>query len=134
MINIAALLEKHEGFRRFAYRDSVGKITVGIGRNLQDRGLTREEALYLLDNDIEDFTHQLQERFYWFDDIAEDAKAVMVDMAFNMGLGGLLTFKTTLEHLKNQNYKAAAASMLQSKWAKQVGNRAIELSDILTKI
>jgi lysozyme len=134
MKDIAALLEKHEGFRKFVYNDSVGIPTIGIGRNLKDRGITRAEALYLLENDIKDFTTQLQNRLYWFDNIHDHAKVVLVDMAFNLGLNGLLTFKTTLEHIKNENYDAAAVSMLQSKWAKQVGSRAIELSEILTNI
>jgi lysozyme len=134
MIDIKEMLRKHEGYRRFAYKDSVGKISVAIGRNLEDRGITEAEALYLLDNDIEDFTKQLRDRLYWFDSIHEDAKIVLIDMAFNMGLGGLLTFHETLEHIKNENYKAASVSMLQSKWANQVGVRAIELSDILRSI
>jgi lysozyme len=134
MRDIAALLEKHEGFRRFVYNDSVGIPTIGIGRNLKDRGITRAEALYLLNNDINDFTTQLQDRLYWWDNIHEDAKVVLINMAFNLGLNGLLSFKTTLEHIKNENYKAAAVSMLQSKWAVQVGSRANELSEILTNI
>jgi lysozyme len=133
-MTIKDLLEKHEGFRRFPYKDTVGKLTIGIGRNLVDRGISRMEALYLLENDIADFTIGLSERFYWFDDIHPEAKKVLIDMAFNMGINGLATFKQTLEHIKNHNYKEASKTMLQSKWASQVGNRALELSEILTKI
>lgn len=134
MINIKALLEKHEGFRRFPYKDSVGKLTIGIGRNIEDRGITRMEAIFLLENDIEDFYNELNEGFYWYEALDPVAKVVMLDMAFNMGFAGLKTFKVTLEHLKNHNYKAASVSMLQSKWANQVGSRAVELSELLTKI
>jgi lysozyme len=134
MIDIKSQLEKHEGFRRFIYNDSVGIPTIGIGRNLKEKGISRAEALYLLDNDIKDVETQLQNRLYWWDNIHEDAKAVLINMAFNMGLNGLLTFNKTLEHLKNENYKAAAAEMIQSKWANQVGSRATELADILTNI
>lgn len=131
---IRDLLEKHEGFRKFPYKDTVGKLTIGIGRNLDDRGLTRMEALYLLDNDIADFTLQLQERFFWFDSIDPIAEIVLIDMAFNMGIGGLSTFNKTLEHLKNHNYKMAALEMLKSKWAFQVGSRANDLSNLLINI
>jgi lysozyme len=135
-MEISALLEKHEGYRRFVYRDTVGKLTVGIGRNLEDRGLTHDEAIYLLNNDIADFTKQLSDRLYWFDAAPDNVKLVLVDMGFNLGLNGLLTFHNTLEHIKNGQYDLASQEMLLSKWAKQVGQRAIELSEILknTKI
>ena len=96
--------------------------------------VSSSHALYLLHNDIADFTKQLQDRFYWWDSIHPDAQAVMIDMAFNMGLGGLLTFTHTLEHIKNEDYKEASKEILNSQWAWQVGVRAIELSDILNKI
>lgn len=130
------LILKHEGYRRFVYRDTVGKLTVGIGRNLEDRGLTSEEALYLLNNDIKDFEKQLSDRLYWFNALPEGAKIVLIDMAFNLGIGGLMQFRNTLEHIKNGQYSLAAADMLDSKWAKQVGIRATELAEILknTKI
>lgn len=134
MSKIADMLEKHEGFRQFVYKDSLGIETIGIGRNLKNRGVTRAEALYLLENDIADFTKQLRDRLYWFDSIHEDAQMVLIDMAFNMGISGLLTFHNTLEHIKNENYKAAADDLLQSQYAKQVGQRAIELSEILKNI
>jgi lysozyme len=134
MSKISDMLEKHEGFRQFVYKDSLGIETIGIGRNLKSRGVTRAEALYLLENDIADFTKQLRDRLYWFDSIHEDAQLVLIDMAFNMGLGGLMTFTQTLELIKNENYKKASETMLQSKWAQQVGTRAIELSNILKNI
>jgi lysozyme len=134
MSKIADMLEKHEGFKQFIYKDSLGIETIGIGRNLKNRGVTRAEALYLLENDIADFTKQLRDRLYWFDSIHPDAQMVLIDMAFNLGLSGLLTFHDTLEHIKNENYKAASVTMLNSKWAKQVGVRSLELADILRNI
>jgi len=131
MSEIADLLLKHEGYRRFVYTDTVGKQTIGIGRNLEDRGITKDEALYLLENDIVDFTDQLSERLYWFDAAPDKVKLVILDMGFNLGIAGLLSFKNTLEHIKNGQYDLAAKEMLLSKWAQQVGKRAIELSEIL---
>lgn len=134
MSNILELLERHEGYRRFVYKDTQGIETVGIGRNLRNRGITHAEALYLLGNDVDDFTQQLRDSLYWFDSIHPDAQTVLICMAFNMGVSGLMSFHDTLEHIKNENYKAASETMLQSKWARQVGKRAIELSEILKQI
>lgn len=136
MTDISALLEKHEGFRQFPYMDTTGHLTIGIGRNLKDRGITKAEALYLLQNDIADFKKQLDDRLYWFENCPDAVKDVLIDMCFNLGLNGLLQFTRTLEHIKNENYMLAAEEMLKSKWAKQVGTRATELAEILknTKI
>jgi lysozyme len=102
-----------------------------LGRNLVQRGITEAEARYLLDNDIKDFEQQLSDRLYWFDGAPDTVKLVLTDMCFNLGVAGLLQFHNTLEHIKNENYQAASIEMLKSLWAKQVGNRAIELSIIL---
>ena len=130
-MNITDLLIRHEGLRLHPYTDTVGKLTIGIGRNLIDRGITKGEALIMLEHDIADFTKQLSERLYWFDTQPENVKLVLVNMCFNLGLAGLLTFHNTLEHIKQGQYELAAKEMLLSKWARQVGNRAIELSEIL---
>lgn len=134
MSEISDILIKHEGLRLRVYNDSVGIPTIGVGRNLVNRGITKVEALYLLENDIKDFTDQLSERLYWFDAQPEKSKLVLIDMAFNLGIAGLLTFRNTLEHIKNGEYQIASEEMLLSKWAKQVGIRAVELSNILKSI
>ena len=133
-MTIEELLIKHEGLREFPYKDTVGKLTIGIGRNLDDRGITEDEALYMLRNDIRYFTKELSEKLDWFDTAPDDVKMVLIDMAFNMGVNGLLTFKTTLKYLKNQEYELASQSMLKSKWSSQVGDRAKELSDIIKNV
>jgi lysozyme len=134
MSQITDMLIKHEGLRLFPYPDSVGRLTIGVGRNLHDRGITKDEALMMLENDIADFTKQLSERLFWFDQQPDKIKMVLLDMAFNMGLNGLLTFHNTLEHIKNGDYKEASKDMLNSKWAVQVGVRSLELADILKSI
>jgi lysozyme len=131
MIDIADLLIKHEGLKLHPYRCTAGKLTIGVGRNLEDRGITKGEALIMLEHDIADFTKQLSERLFWFDTQPEFAKLVLIDMAFNLGLNGLLKFHNTLEHIKQGQYELAAKEMLLSKWAQQVKNRATELSEIL---
>ena len=134
MIDIKELLEKHEGLRLTVYIDSVGKATIGIGRNLVDRGISREEAYYMLYNDINYFRSELQKKLPWFDSQPDDVKTVMIDMAFNLGIYGFLNFKNTLKHIQNKEYKLASEDMLNSLWAKQVGVRAIELADILRNV
>jgi lysozyme len=131
MTDIADLLIKHEGLKLFPYHCTAGKLTIGVGRNLEDRGITKGEALIMLEHDIADFTKQLSERLYWFDDQPQFAKVVLINMAFNLGMAGLLKFHNTLEHIKQGQYELAAKEMLLSKWAKQVGTRATELSNIL---
>lgn len=129
--DIHTLLIKHEGMRLFVYNDTMGIPTIGVGRNLRDHGITEAEARYLLENDIKDFTQQLSESLYWFDDTPDTVKLVLTDMCFNLGIAGLLQFHKTLEHIKNENYNEASREMLKSKWAKQVGARAVELAIIL---
>ena len=134
MSEITDMLIRHEGLRLKVYDDSVGIPTIGVGRNLKDRGITKDEALFLLSNDIKDFTDQLSNKLDWFDLQPDKVKLVLTDMAFNLGIAGLLSFKNTLEHIKNGEYQIASEEMLLSKWASQVGTRAIELSNILKSI
>jgi lysozyme len=134
MSQISDQLIKHEGLRLFVYYDSLGIPTIGVGRNLKDRGISKNEAMMMLDNDIDDFTLQLSERLYWFDMQPDNAKLVLIDMAFNMGIGGLLTFHKTLEYFKNNDYKNAAIEMKNSHWYNEVPNRADDLINILNSI
>ena len=134
MSEISDMLLKHEGIRYYPYTDTTGHLTIGIGRNLTDRGITRDEAMYLLNNDIVDFTIQLSDRLYWFDAQPEKVKLVLTDLAFNLGVNGLLTFKRTLEFIRQGDYKNAADELIRSKWATQVGSRAKDIYDILYSI
>lgn len=124
-------LIKEEGLRLKPYKCTSDKLTIGIGRNLEDRGITEAEALYLLDNDIQDVTGSLIKSIPWFCTIHYTAQLVLMDMAFNMGVNGLLEFKNTLIYIKYGDYLKASVEMLDSRWSKQVGKRAVELSNIL---
>lgn len=118
----------HEGIRLKPYKDTVGKLTIGVGRNLTDRGLTKDEALYLLANDIADATADCRRYLEFFDRLDDVRQRVLIDMCFNLGIHGLLAFKTTLGHVAAGRYDAAADAMLQSKWAEQVSRRAHRLA------
>jgi lysozyme len=137
MINKTDLLDRlinEEGLRLKPYIDSVGKMTIGIGRNLTDVGITREEAIYLCMNNIDEVVTDLQEHLDYFDSLPDPAQLVLADMAYNLGTVGLLLFHNTLQFIKSGDYELAAENMLKSKWARQVGQRAIDLSDILKSI
>ena len=95
-------LRLHEGSRQFAYEDHLGYVTVGVGRCLDEKvglGLSEAEIDFLLKNDIERCTAELQQRFDWFDGLDEVRKVALVDMNFNMGITRLSKFKNMLSAL-----------------------------------
>ncbi len=129
-------LRLHEGERRKAYRDTVGKLTIGIGRNLDDKGLRRDEIEYLLANDIADARADLDRYLPWWRGLDPVRQRVLIDMSFNMGMGapnrgGLLSFVNTLSNIRQGRYAEAADMMLASKWAQQVGRRAVRLATMM---
>ena len=129
-MTLVDLLIKHEGIELKPYKCSAGRYTIGIGRNLQDCGITAQEALFLLDNDIERVTKELEVlRFTQY--LNEPRKIALLDMLFNIGFPRFLKFKRMIAALEEQDYDEAALQMLDSKWATQVGNRAIELSEMI---
>lgn len=120
-----------EGLRLKPYRCTAGRLTIGVGRNLDDRGITREEALLLLENDITDFWSRLRTALPWVEAAPEGVQEALLNMAFNLGLDGLLGFRQTLSLLAARDYAGAAAAMRASKWARQVGQRAERLAEMV---
>lgn len=125
------MLIDHEGMRRKPYRCTAGKLTIGVGRNLDDRGISPDEAMYMLANDIRDSRRELSAAFPWFDKLDEVRQAVLIDMCVNLGLSRLQGFRNTLALIGVGKYEAAAQEMLDSKWAEQVGRRAQRLSRMM---
>lgn len=126
-------LKRHEGVSRWAYEDHLGYITVGVGRCLDPEiglGLSDKEIDYLLQNDIERCYKEL-ECLSWFPDLDPIRQEALVNMVFNLGLTRFLQFKKTLAYMAEGRYPEAADEMLDSKWARQVKNRAIELSEMI---
>lgn len=121
-------LIRDEGIRLKPYKDTVGKWTIGAGRNLSDKGISLSEVEVLLDNDIRDTMIQVGERLPWVIDLDEARRGVIYNMAFNLGVGGLLGFRKTLEHVQLGEWALAAIEMLNSQWAQQVGPRAHRLA------
>lgn len=124
-------LIRHEGLRLKPYRDTVGKLTIGVGRNLDDVGLTEEEALYLLRNDILKHAADLGAAFPGVHDLNANRYYALVNMTFNLGIGGLRKFKKMWACINVHDFDGAAREMLDSKWARQVGRRAEELAEIM---
>lgn len=122
-------LKKHEGLRLKPYTDTVGKLTLGIGRNLEDKGITEQEALFMLNNDVNYFYTNLTKILPWIARLDDARQNVLVNMAFNLGVAGLMSFKNTLKLVEKGHYVAGASAMLDSKWARQVGYRAEELAE-----
>ncbi|WP_104401814.1 glycoside hydrolase family protein [Vibrio penaeicida] len=128
-MNLTEQLKRHEGFRRYPYHCSAGKLTIGFGRNLEDVGIDKEEAEQLLENDVQKVKAALAKKLPWYQTISPVRQAVLENMAFNMGVAGLLTFKKMLRTVKSGDYASASNEMLDSLWAKQVGKRATELAE-----
>jgi lysozyme len=131
---IKSQLVRHEGLRLKPYRCTAGKLTIGIGRNLDDRGISQKEAYAMLERDILDCEQQLLDEIPdVYTGLDEVRQSVLLNMCFNLGLKGLLQFKNTLAFIASGDWERAANNMLASKWAKQVGMRAIELSELMRK-
>lgn len=130
MTNLEKSLIRDEGVRFYPYTDSVGKVTIGIGRNLTDRGLSKEEVYILFKHDIEAAMREAR-KFPWFKSLNGPRQDVVVNMIFNMGIKTFKTFKITIKHIRKGEYEAASKSMLASRWAQQVKGRAKRLSKIM---
>lgn len=124
------LLIKHEGLRLKPYTDSVGKLTIGVGRNLTDVGISELEAMGLLNADIERVRKDAG-AYPWFSSIGAVRQDVVLSMAFNMGWPRLLGFQNMIMALIAQDYGKAADEMVNSHWAGQVGPRAVELARMM---
>lgn len=117
-----------EGCKPKPYTDTVGKLTVGVGRNLDDVGLRPDEIDYLLGNDVTVATATARRLFPSFEGLSDARKAVLVNMAFNLGEARLGAFKRFRDAVEAKAWPQAAAEMLDSTWAKQVGQRAVRLA------
>jgi lysozyme len=116
-----------EGLRLKPYTDTVGKLTIGVGRNLNDEGITAQEALYLLNNDIQRIEKELTP-LPNFSQLSQPRQRVITEMAFNMGFEGVMEFKQMWKAIQAQDWEGAANAMLNSLWAKEVGQRAVRLA------
>lgn len=131
MENVKQQLIRYEGLKLEVYKCPAGYQTIGVGRNLESKGISEKEAMVLLDNDIAEFTFALEETYDWFEGLGENRQAVIINMAFNLGMSGLGKFKNMISAIENSDWEEAASQMMDSKWATQVGRRAEELSEAM---
>tara|TARA_R100000455_G_C6206454_1_gene75443 strand:+ start:37 stop:465 length:429 start_codon:yes stop_codon:yes gene_type:complete len=135
MEKLLAMLKRHEGVETHAYECSEGKVTVGVGRNIDKEGgigLSDDEVDYLLQNDVERVIKELAAEYPWFNDLDDVRRDAMVDISFNLGATRLRLFKRALAAMEVGNYAEASTEFLDSKWARQVGGRALELTDMIS--
>ena len=124
------LIKKHEGRRLKLYKCTGDKWSIGWGRNLEDNGISAETAEQMLAEDMVAVRADCV-KFPWFKTLNTPRQAVIENMIFNMGLPTFLEFRKTIALIEAGSYTEAANEMLRSKWARQVGNRAHELSLIM---
>ena len=122
-------LKKHEGLRLTPYKCTADKLTIGIGRNLEDVGISEHEAEMLLKNDIDRATKQLLLFFPWVADLDSVRKAALINFTFNVGIGTVKKFVKAMSFLEAKEYDKAALEFLSSRWASQVGKRATEITE-----
>jgi len=127
--NVQKLLIEHEGCALKPYKCTAGKTTIGVGRNLEDKGISSEEALYLFNNDIRACVTDLELFFFpkQFLSFPDNIQSVLINMRFQLGHTGLKRFKKMLQAFRLEDYREAAIQMKDSQWYKQVPKRAKEL-------
>lgn len=135
MSRIRELLFRHEGMKLFAYKCSRGKLTLGVGRNIDPiggAGITKDEAMYLLENDIVRVTESATKIFPWFGALDSCRQDVILSMLFQLGLGGFMEFRRMRAAVGAGAYALAASEMLDSEWARTDSPaRARELSAMM---
>ena len=117
-------LVRDEGLKLKPYKCTAGKLTIGVGRNLADVGISEEEARHMLSNDVYNCIYDLDLALPWWKTLSDGRQRALLNMCFNLGITRLLKFKNMLKCLRDGNYEQAAIEALDSKWARQVGRRA----------
>ncbi|MDX8400945.1 MAG: glycoside hydrolase family protein [Gallionellaceae bacterium] len=124
---IEDMLIRHEDLRLKPYRCSAGKLTIGVGRNLDDNGISQREAMILLTHDVQNTIHCLTSNLPFFEHLDGVRQMALIDMCFNLGINGLLNFKRMLKALRDSDFEEAAKQAQDSAWFRQVGSRAVEV-------
>lgn len=126
-------LKRHEGVSAYCYKDINNLEHIGVGRNISKTGmgLSMEEIEYLLSNDILRCIKELSAEYQWFGSLDEVRQEAIINIFFNLGATKYRGFKKANAAMEAADYKLAATEFLDSRWARQVGNRALELTDII---
>ena len=131
MKNLIENIKESEGFVEHVYNDSLGIPTIGYGFAIKDLILDEDIAEEILLRKVKALALRVQNKFDWFNTAPDIIKEVVVEMCYQLGLGGFSKFKKTIFYLEKENYLEASKEMLRSRWSKQTPNRAKKLSDIV---
>ena len=144
MDKLIEMLIRHEGLKLKPYKCTAGKWTIFVGRNYQDnpfstdeltlilnKGCTEEVAKLILRNDIGRIRVELNKRLKFFTNLDEVRKSALIDMAFQMGVGGLLKFKNTLKAIENADWESAVSNAQNSNWGMTFKTRSSEIIKML---
>ena len=123
----------HEGLELKPYHCSADKLTIGVGRNIQEVGISENEAMYLLENDIANVEAQCRTTFDWFDGLSNKRKEAVVNLVFNMGLSTFCKFKKTIGYIDQGLFELAGTELLDSNYARQVGQRSKDVAIMLAE-
>ena len=133
MSKLIEMIKEHEGVVPHAYQDSRGYWTIGVGRLIDEKlggGLSDSEIDYLLANDIKRCRKEAEE-YSWFNKLNEPRQAVILSMLFNLGKPNFDKFKNMQAAMEEGDHMTASNEMLDSRWAGQIGRRAIEMSEMM---
>ena len=133
MSKLVEMIKRHEGVKSKVYLCSAGYEPIGVGRNLSESGLglSDDEIDYLLNNDIKRVQQELKDTYFWFGGLSDARRDAMVDICFNLGLTKLRGFTNALTAMSREQFDVAADEFMDSKWAKQVGMRAIRVTEMI---
>ena len=133
MSKLIEQLKIHEGVREKVYLCSAGYETIGVGRNISESGLglSNDEIDYLLSNDIKRCQQELEFNFDWFKELDEVRRDAMINLCFNIGVTSLKKFSKAIAAMNVHDYETASMEFLDSRWASQVGTRALDVTDMI---
>ena len=127
-------LREEEGFSAFAYKDSRGIITVGFGRNLEANGISRQEAEYLLRNDVEACISDVRSVIKGFDALPAPAQLVCVALRFNLGPRGFRSFRHFISAVQREDWRSAELELLDSKAGRLLPERYQRMGKVLRSL
>ena len=134
MDKLIKMLKRHEGAETHVYLCSENRHTIGVGRNVDPRGglgISEDEIDYLLSNDVLRCIKELTRALPWFNRLDDVRRDALIDLCFNLGLTRLLRFKKALAAMEASEWLTAKIELLDSRWAKQVGNRSAEIAEMI---
>jgi lysozyme len=131
LMTLEEQLLRDEGLVLHTYRDQNGWLTIGVGHNLDARGISQDAAMLILQDDIRDTKTGLMAKWPWMRDLSPARLGAFINLAFNLGVQGLQGFKVMLKAAEAGEWDAAASALLDSKYATQVGERADRLAQQL---